>query len=101
MAPRATARLARPEGARTFEVVVYVSAAYIERLGQGRFAALLNQTEIGTAVLDKAVPVTLRFPAPPGPAGTVEVEFRVDPPLVDPNGGPSLGQPIAAFGFRP
>jgi hypothetical protein len=100
MEPVAKARLARPEGARTLEVVVNVSEYYIAHAGSSRFEALVDGVSLGAETLTIAKPVTLSFRLKPAPAGAAEVEFRVTPPLADPNNGQALGQPIAAFGFR-
>ena len=100
-APVAKARLSRPAGASALEVVVNVSEYYIEHLHESRFEAFLDGKPVGAETLRIAKPVTLRFPLLAGGPGPVEVEFRVTPPLPDPNHtGPPLGQPIAAFGFR-
>jgi hypothetical protein len=101
MAPVAKARLSRPEGASVLEVVVNVSEYYIAHLHESQFEVLLNGKSLGSETLRIANPVALRFPIPVGAPGPAEVEFRVSPPLPDPNHtGPPLGQPIAAFGFR-
>jgi hypothetical protein len=101
IAADAKARLFRPAGASVMEVVVNVSEYYIEHLHESRFEVLLNGVSLGAETLRVAKPVTLRFPIPAGVPGPAEIEFRVSPPLPDPNHtGPPLGQPIAAFGFR-
>ena len=97
--PHARARLLRPANAHVFEVVVYVSPFYIEHLHQGRLALSLDHVPVGSGVFDQAVPTTFHFEVPPGPEGSVEVEFTVAPPLKDPSGSGYLGIPIAAFGF--
>ncbi len=111
MEPVAKARLSRPAGAREVEVVVYVSEYYIAHAGASRFEVLLDGKSLGSAQLTEAKPTTLRFPFEPErlPAGPVMarvpppaaiLEFRVTPPLRDPNSAGQLGQPIHAFGFR-
>jgi hypothetical protein len=100
MRPVAKARLYRQAGASAFEVVVNVSEYYIAHLHESRFEAVLNGVSLGAETLKTPKPITLRFSVPAGAPGTVVIEFRVSPPLPDPNNGPPLGQPIAAFGFR-
>ena len=101
IAPSALARLYRPEDARVFEVVVPISQYYLDRLKKGRLDVKIDGALLGSAALEKAELTTFRFPVPPGPAGPVEVEFIVTPPLKDPNAPGYLGQQIAAFGFLP
>jgi hypothetical protein len=100
MEPAAKARLYRPAGASKLEVVVNVSEYYIAHLHESQFEVMLNGASLGSRTLTVAKPVAIQFPVPAGEAGTAEVEFRVSPPLEDPNHGKPLGQPIAAFGFK-
>ena len=98
--PHAVARLLRPPNARTFEVVVYVPQIYIDGVGRGQLNITVDRTLVGQGILDKPAPTTFRFDVPEGPAGPVEVQFDVSPPLKDPGGSSKLyGAPIAAFGF--
>jgi hypothetical protein len=99
IAPSALARLYRPADARVFEVVVPVSQYYLDRLEKGRLDVKMDGALLGSAALEKSELTTFHFPVPPGPAGPVEVEFIVTPPLKDPNAPGYLGQQIAAFGF--
>jgi hypothetical protein len=101
MAASASARLYRPAGASVFEVIVPVSEYYLYYLKRGRLDVRMNGALLGSAALEKAGLMTVHFPVPPGPEGSVEVEFIVTPPLKDPNASGYLGQEIAAFGFLP
>jgi len=51
MEPVARARVLRPGAARRFEVLVYVSQVYIERLHEGKFEVLLVGKSLGVRVL--------------------------------------------------
>jgi hypothetical protein len=99
MEPIAKARLLRPTGSRRFEVLVYVSQVYIERLHESRFEVLINGTSLGTQVLREAKPTRISFAIPNGSEKTAQIEFRVTPPLVGADIAGALGQPIGGFGF--
>src|SRR5262249_12013275 len=59
--PVAKARLAVPENAQAFEVIVNVSDYYISHLKESFFEVRINGETIGAAVLREAKPTTLRF----------------------------------------
>jgi hypothetical protein len=101
MEPTAKARLFRPREARTFQILVYVSQVYIERLNESKFEVLLGGNSLGIQTLREAKPTKISFPLPDGPEGIVQVEFRVSPPLTGPDISGALGQPIGEFGFVP
>ncbi|MFB3827235.1 MAG: hypothetical protein ACE15B_10720 [Bryobacteraceae bacterium] len=96
-AERATAILTRPAAARHFELTVHVGP------DQARGVAvdlLLDGAPAGHARFDREGRHTVRWPLPPGAAGTAAVEFRV--PLectLRSREGRPMGIPIAAFGF--
>jgi len=102
MAPHATARLYRAPRATQFEVVLSVGPQLLEALGHMDFSARLNGVPLGTARLTDSGIRTLRWPLPPGPPGTVEAEFQIDPPFHGPDNDPrTLGAPVVSFGFLP
>jgi hypothetical protein len=101
-APRATARLYRPEGATQFEVVVNIGPQLLEAIGHTDFTARLSGEPLGTVHLAEAGVRTLRWALPPGPPGTVEAEFQADPPYRAPGDDPrTLGAAVVSFGFLP
>jgi hypothetical protein len=100
--PQATARLLRPASARRFEVVVWVPTIYLETFHHGRLDVFLDHRLLGTGILDKPDRNAFRFDAAAAQEGPVEVEFRVDPALKDPNGSSlRYGTLVGAFGFLP
>ena len=100
IAPHATARLARPAGAKWLEIMLYVPQVYLDGAHRGRLDISLDGRPIGSAALDKAAPLTVRLALPAGGDSTAKIEFDVSPPLHDPSGsGKIFGIPIAAFGF--
>ena len=101
-APHATARLYRAPQATQFEMVLSVAAQQLAALGHVDFSARLNGVQLGTVRLTEPGIRTLRWPQPPGPAGTVTVEFQADPPFHAPDGDPrTLGAAVISFGFLP
>jgi hypothetical protein len=101
-APHATARLYRAPQVTQFEMVLSVAAQQLAALGHTDFSARLNGVPLATTRLTEPGIRTLRWPLPPGPAGTVTVEFQTDPPFHPPNGDPrTLGFAVVSFGFLP
>jgi hypothetical protein len=101
-APHASARLYRAPEVEQFEAVLSVSPQLLAARGYTDFSTRLNGVPLGTARLSEAGNRTVRWPLPPGPPGTVEVEFQSDPPYHAPNGDPrTLGAAILSFGFLP
>jgi hypothetical protein len=99
--PHARARLYRPGGAREFTVEVNVGPKLIADVKRSSLVVKIEGKQIGEAEFDSPGWRTLRFPVPKdAPAGTVRVEFVVEPEYrpsaVDPR---VLGLPIGAFGF--
>jgi hypothetical protein len=101
-APHATARLYRAARATQFEVVLNIGPQVLAALGHSDFSARLNGVPLGTARLTELGIHTVRWPLPPGPPGTVEVEFQADPPCRASDRDPrTLGAAIVSFGFLP
>lgn len=101
IAPRATARLQRPEGARTFELTVNVSEMQQSENGAPSVEVLLDGKALGPArQFSKVGWDTARWEVPPGVSGNPRVEFRVTPAYRPRNGDPrTLGVAVVAFGF--
>jgi hypothetical protein len=102
IAPHAAARLYRAPQAAQFEAVLSVNSQLLEVRRHSDLSVRLNGAPLGTARLTEAGIRTVRWPLPPGPTGTVEVEFQADPPFHALNGDPrTLGAAILSFGFLP
>jgi hypothetical protein len=99
--PRATARLYRPAGAEAFELTVNTGQELIRGVGRTRVTVLAGGAEIGRSEFSTTGWHTVRWPAPPGPPKTVEIEFRVEPEYHVPGDGRRFGIAIVSFGFRP
>jgi len=100
VAPRAAARLYRPDGARRFELTVNAGPMLLADVGKSVVEVLLNGQAAGRAEFTRPGSQTVSFALAPAPAGNVEVEFRAAP-AYHPRGDPRvLGMAIAAFGFR-
>ncbi|MCE5306983.1 MAG: hypothetical protein LLG20_05030 [Acidobacteriales bacterium] len=100
IAPRAAARLYRPDGAQRFELTVNAGSMLLADAGKSVVEILLNGRAAGRAEFARAGTQTVSFPLSPAPAGNVEVEFRAAP-AYHPRGDPRvLGIAIAGFGFR-
>ncbi len=99
--PYATARLGRPSGATEFELTVNTGQELIRGVGRTRVTVLVDGQEIGTGEFSKIGFQTVRWPAPPGPPKTVDVEFRVDPEYRVSGDARRFGVAIVSFGFRP
>ncbi len=94
-APRATARLYRAPRATQFEAVL------LQFPGAGDFSVRLNGLPLGSIRLAHAGIRVARWPLPPGPPGSVEVEFLASPPHHAGRDPRLLGAPIVSFGFLP
>ncbi|MBZ5591008.1 MAG: hypothetical protein LAP39_02145 [Acidobacteriia bacterium] len=100
MKPDARAVVLRPASARNFEVVACVLP---EQIGRGHaisLRVLLNAQPLRQH--DFTVPgcQSVEWPAPPGPAGNVKVEFHIAPPYIPPQPDSRiLGITMKSFGF--
>jgi hypothetical protein len=99
--PRATARIRRPSAADQFELTVNIGPAFIQEIGTTEVRVLLNGHLLGQAAFTQPGWQTVRWDIAAGPAGSVEVEFLVEPEYLPPNDPRTLGIPIGAFGFLP
>lgn len=100
-APHATARLYRAPRATQFEVVLNIGPRLLAVQGFTDFTARLNGVALGTAHFAELGIQGARWPLPPGPAGTVEVEFDASPPFHAGNDPRTLGAAVVSFGFLP
>jgi hypothetical protein len=100
--PVARAVLARPAGARQFELTVNAGPPYLAAVKRGEVEVLLDGKPIGHAEFTREGWQTVRFDLDPAPAGVVKVEFRARPEIpTSPPGTPPLGLPVGDFGFAP
>ena len=97
--PTAAARLARPPGAKCFELKVNIGPALIAAVHQTRVRVLLDGNTVGERVFNHAGWQTVRFPLPPAPPGTARVRLEVDPGFRPPSDTRLLGVAVVAFGF--
>jgi len=98
--PHATATLARPEGAREFEIVVSVPPDQIRHCGTVNLRILLNGQPLGEHSFTAAGLQNVRWHLPKGPAGTAHIEFQTKPSYPGPNGDLRVfGVSVKAFGF--
>ncbi|MGA3041509.1 MAG: hypothetical protein ABSF54_12055 [Bryobacteraceae bacterium] len=100
-APHATARLYRAPRATQFEVVLNIGPKMLTALGRSDFSVRLNGAPLGAAHVTELGVRTLRWPLPPGPAGTVDAEFQADPPYHAGDDPRTLGAAVVSFGFLP
>ena len=98
--PRARARLGRPASSSRFELKVNVGPPQVELGHRGRVEVFLAGRSLGIQEFPEHGWYTQIYRLPEGLPQTVEVEFRVDPPLRPPGDGRALGLAIAGFGFR-
>jgi hypothetical protein len=99
-APRATARLYRAPRATQFEVVLN-SGPQLTETGCFEFSAQLNGVPLGRIHLTERRIQTVRWPLPPGPPGTVQVEFDASPSFHYGRDPRTLGAAVVSFGFLP
>jgi hypothetical protein len=97
--PRATATLARPPGARAFEVRVNVGPQLLERVRAPTLEVWLDGRLVGSHRFGRPGLHTARWTIPPAPGGEVAVEFRASPVLE--LEGRRYGIAICGFGFPP
>lgn len=101
-APKASARLWRPAGARRFRFEANIGPQYIEMVKKVRVRVLLDGSPVGDTVFDAHGWKVTDFPIAAANAGTVHVTFEVEPPLQpNPEEPRLLGIPIGGFGFLP
>jgi hypothetical protein len=99
-APKATARLYRPEGARQFELVVNLSSQMLRDIGHVEVELILDGRPAGKKQFAALAWQSARWDLDPAPAGEVTVELRADPAYYPPKPDSRiLGVPVGAFGF--
>src|SRR5579885_3002796 len=98
--PVATARLFRPAEANEFELTVNIGPDVIRDLGRIGVHVLVNGQLLGSHEFTRNGWQTVRWPLPPGKAGTAQVEMRVEPGYRPSNRDPrALGLAVGSFGF--
>jgi hypothetical protein len=100
VAPLAGVRLGRPEGAAHFELRALVSTSLLQNAGTVTVHVSLNDAELAAQRVTQPGWQTLRWDAPPAPAGPVSVTLRTEPPFHPPNDPRVLGIAVGSLGFR-
>lgn len=99
IAPQASARLSRPEGARKFVLRVNVGPELLSKAGPETVRISLNGRDLAPRRFAEAGWHEAEWELEPAPAGAVEVDFRVEPGMRPPGDHP-LGIAVGGFGFR-
>ena len=100
IAPLATARLDRPEGATRFELRVMANAGVLQNSATVTVQVTLNDVGLPPQRITQLGWQVLGWELAAAPAGEANVTIRVDPPL-HPAGDPrTLGIAVGSFGFR-
>jgi hypothetical protein len=100
IAPLATARLLRPEGAARFEMRVLASTGLLQSAGTVTVRVSLNDVDLAPQRVTEAGWQVLQWNLAAAPAGTANVTIKTDPPF-HPSGDPrTLGIAVGSFGFR-
>ncbi len=99
-APSAVARLARPTGAKQFELTVNVAKDFFKYVRGSRLRVLIDGRLIGEHNFDRAAVEVLHWNLDPAPPGTARVEFEVPGFRLDPQ-GELFGLSVGNFGFLP
>ena len=100
IAPLATARLERPEGAARFELRVLANTTLIESAGTVTVQVSLNDVELPPQRVTQVGWQALNWNLAAAPAGTANVTIKTGPPF-HPSGDPrTLGIAVGSFGFR-
>jgi len=97
--PDATAVLYRPEGARTFELVTYLTEPQIAKHKKIDVHLLLDGRPFAEHEFTIPGSQTVRWPVPRGTPGPVTIEFHTTPPYNYPPDTRVFGITVAAFGF--
>ncbi len=101
IAPAATARLARPEGATRFQLRVLVTSTLLDKVGPVTVHVSIGDRELQPRLIAKPGWQPLDWPLPPASAGSVQVSIHSEPPF-QPSGDPrTLGVAVSDFGFEP
>jgi hypothetical protein len=100
IAPTATARLQRPDGARQFELRVLAGPELLQKSGPVTVHVSLNDRELEPHRFTDRGWQTAVWALTPEPAGSVQVTIRTDPPFRPENDPRVLGIAVGALGFR-
>jgi hypothetical protein len=100
IAPDATARLARPEGAARFELRVLINPPLLQNAGTLAVQISIDDTQLAPRRVSQSGWQTIEWDLPAAPAGTANIAIHIDPPF-HPDGEPrTLGIAVGSFGFR-
>ena len=100
IAPQATARLDRPQGAARFEMRVLTNGPLLQSTGMVNVHVSLNGVDLAPQSVSQVGWQVLTWNLAAGPAGATDVTIATDPPF-HPAGDPrTLGIAIGSFGFR-
>jgi hypothetical protein len=100
IAPAATARLARPAGARRFELRVNLGTELLRDAGPITVRVSLDGVDLDPRRFTAPGWQTAAWELAPAPAGMVRVAFLTQPPYRPPHDARVLGIAIGGFGFR-
>lgn len=100
IAPRATVRLNRPEGAARFELRVLANTTLLQNAGPVTVEVSLNDVNLASQRVTEPGWQVLQWELKPASAGATNVTVHTDPPF-HPAGDPRiLGIAVGSFGFR-
>ncbi len=100
IAPHATARLERPDGAAHFELRVLANTSLLQSAGTVTVQISLNDVALTAKRVTQAGWQTLAWDLAAAPTGTANVTIRTDPPFRPPGDPRTLGIAVGSFGFR-
>jgi hypothetical protein len=100
IAPQATARLDRPEGAARFELRVLVNTAVLQSTGLVTVRVSLNSADLAPQRITELGWHVLEWDLPAAPAGATSVTIQTDPPFHAPGDPRTLGIAVGSFGFK-
>ncbi|MGA3098215.1 MAG: hypothetical protein ABSF25_17310 [Bryobacteraceae bacterium] len=100
IAPAASARLDRPEGARRFELRLNVGQDMLRQAGPPTVRISLNGQNLEPRSFRKSGWQEAQWDLPAARPGPVQVTFQVTPGFQAPGDSRKLGIAVGAFGFR-
>jgi hypothetical protein len=100
IAPVATARLDRPEGAARFELRVLANTSLLQNSGVVNVQVSLNGSDLPPQRIAQPGWQTLQWDLAAAPAGPAQVAIHTAPPFHAPGDPRVLGIAVGSFGFR-
>jgi hypothetical protein len=100
IAPAATARLNRPEGARRFQLRVNVGEEMLRQAGPPTVRISLGGRNLAPRGFTEPGWQEAQWDLPPGPPGQVQVTFQITPGFQAPGDARKLGIAVGSFGFQ-